>query len=89
MTLTFSGNVTGTGAGTGGFVLTASGGACTLTVVTTITTTITFTISRNIGPGETMTLAYTPGTVVGSPSGNPVSAFSGFSVTNGQGGGQG
>lgn len=87
--MTFSANVTGTGGGNGGFTMTASGGACTLTVTGTAGATVSFNISRTIVGGETITLSYTPGTVVAASGGAAVQAFSNFPVTNGQGGGVG
>lgn len=78
-TLVFSEPVTGHA----GFVLTASGGASSLTYAAgNGTDTFTFTLGRTIVADEVLTLAYVPGDAEDA-TGNALEAFSGFAVTNG------
>lgn len=80
--LVFSESVIRGGSGIG-FVLTASGGAVSLTWTSSqsLSGTLTLATDRAIGQGETLTLAYTPGDIADA-DGEPLAAFSGFAVTN-------
>lgn len=85
LTVTFSRPVGGF-SGASGFTLDASGGAATVTYTSgTGTTTIVFTVSREIDPGETVTMDYDPGT--GNVAGTTgdlaeMAAFSDYPVAN-------
>ncbi|WOB06465.1 beta strand repeat-containing protein [Piscinibacter gummiphilus] len=70
--------------GAGGLVLTASGGAVTITAVDVNGTTTTCTLSRPIVNGESMTLAYTSGSssVPFASASGSMANFSGAVVTN-------
>jgi len=70
--------------GNGGFVMTPSGAAVTMTYDSgSGTSTLLYNLSRTIAIGETATLAYTqPGNGVEDLSGNDLANFSGTSVTN-------
>jgi hypothetical protein len=87
LTLTFSGALTSADpTGTGGLVLTASGGASAVSGVdvTSGNAVVTATLGRSIANGETLSLAYTLGSS-SAPFANAagqVANFSGFSVTN-------
>lgn len=66
-----------------GFTITPSGGATTLTYTSGETSnTLVFSTSRFILSGETVTVTYTPGNVVGSSGSIPADAFATQSVTN-------
>ena len=81
LTITWSETVVATAST--GFTITPSGGAATLSHVSTSGNTSTFTISRIILYGETAVIGYTqPGDGIEDPTGNDVVTFSGFSVTN-------
>jgi hypothetical protein len=74
---------TGAG-GNGGFALTASGGAVTLSYASgSGSGTLVFTASRTILSGETLSLAYTqPGNGWEDAAGNDLATFTGQAVTN-------
>ena len=74
--------------GNGGFAVTMSGGAATLTYSSGDgTNTLVYDISRTITPGvETGTLAYTqPGDGVEESTGTDLASFTGYAVSNGGG----
>jgi len=69
--------------GNGGFTLTASGGAVTLTFDEIVTNAIFYDCSRTIGSHETLTLAYVqPGNGIEDTAGNDLASFSDQSVNN-------
>lgn len=70
--------------GNGGFAVTLSGGAATLSYVSgDETSTLVYALSRVVAPGETGTLAYTqPGNGVEDLAGNDLATFSGQTITN-------
>ena len=80
----FDESVTFGAGGNGGFAVTMSGGAATLTYSSGDgTDTLTYSISRTVAYNETGTLAYTqPGDGVEDSSGNDLVTFSGTSITN-------
>jgi hypothetical protein len=81
LTITWSETVVATAST--GFTITPSGGAATLSHVSTSGNTSTFTISRIILYGETAVIGYTqPGDGIEDPTGNDVVIFSDFPVTN-------
>lgn len=67
--------------GSTGFSLSATDGDPSLSGVTNTGVAHTYTIGRTIGSHETLTLDYTPGTVVDYNS-NALAAFADFGVTN-------
>lgn len=84
LTLVFDENVNvGTG-GNGGFALTASGGAATLTYASGDgTTTLVYDISRVVEDDETLTLDYTqPGDGIEDDAGNDLANIEDEAVTN-------
>lgn len=69
--------------GDGGFTVSASGGAVTVSNVVATGSAITLTLSRTINNGETITWSYTqPGNGIEDSAGNDLVTFSGQSVTN-------
>lgn len=70
--------------GNGGFVITPSGGASSLTYASGAgSSTLVYTLGRTIVTNETATLAYTqPGNGVEDASGNDLASFSGTNVVN-------
>lgn len=86
ITLNFSKTVVFGAGGNGGFVVTMSGGASTMTYSSGAgTTALVYTLSRTVSADETGTLAYTqPGNgVEGSIIGDDLGSFAGFAVTVG------
>lgn len=83
VTVNFDAAVTSPGAGWGGFTLSINGGAGSAISQTggAGTTAVVFSASPAGVYGDTLTLAYTPGDVIG-PTGVKLAAFSGRSVTN-------
>lgn len=78
LTIYCSENVSIGAGGNGGFAITMSGGAATLTYDSISGRSITYTTSRTIATSETGTLAYTqPGNGVEDASGNDMESFSG------------
>lgn len=84
LTLTADEAITVGSGGNGGFAMTASGGAVTLTYSAgSGSTSVTYMTSRTIDAAETLTLAYTqPGNGWEDAAGNDLANFSGASVTN-------
>jgi uncharacterized repeat protein (TIGR02059 family) len=83
ITLTFSEPVAVGSGGSGGFVLTASGGASAMTFVSGSGTSLIYSLGRQVAQDETLTLAYTqPGNGIEDASGNDLATFSGAAVTN-------
>lgn len=84
VTLTFSEAVSIGSGGNGGFAITPSGGAATLSYSSgSGSSSLVYTASRTILQGETATIAYTqPGNGVEDAAGNDLASFSGTSVTN-------
>lgn len=70
--------------GSGGLAITASGGAVSATYSSISATEIIWTLSRTIGTGETVTVAYTqPGNGIENPfDGQDVANFTGLAVVN-------
>jgi hypothetical protein len=85
-TIPFSETVTSATSGTGGFTISASGGAATLAYASgSGTSSLVYTISRVIASSETVTLTYAvpgSGAVVEDTTGNDLVSFSGSSITN-------
>jgi hypothetical protein len=84
LNLSFSNPVTIT---TAGWSVTASGGAATVSAVTSGSGTegVVFDLSRNIASGETMSISYNPSTgATVSPTGNEIAAISNFFVDTGE-----
>lgn len=84
VTLAFSETVSIGAGGNGGFALTPSGGAASLTYSSgSGSSSLVYTSNRTINSGETATVAYTqPGNGVEDAAGNDLATFSGTSVTN-------
>ena len=72
----------------GAFAVTAAGGAITVTGVSITGSTVTLTLATAVEAGQTVTLAYTPGTnPIQDAADNDASPLSGRTVTNNTGGG--
>ena len=83
ITLVFSEAVTVGGGGSGGFALTMSGGAVTMSSPTGSGTTRTYTLSRLVAGTETGTISYTqPGNGYEDSVFQDVASFSGQAVSN-------
>lgn len=84
LTIPTSENVSFGAGGNGGFALTSSGGAVTLTYLSgSGTSALVYTTSRTIYSTETLTLGYTqPGAGVQDAAANDMVSFSGTAVTN-------
>lgn len=82
--LTASEDVVAGAGGTGGFTISASGGAITSSSKVVAGTTVTLaTLSRTFGAGETVTVSYVqPGNGIEDAAGNDLATFSGQSITN-------
>lgn len=80
---TFNEPVTYGAGGTGGFVLSLSGGAVTATYASGAgTSTLTYSLSRTVGAGESGTVAFTqPGAGIRDTSGNDLANVSATAIT--------
>jgi hypothetical protein len=84
ITLAFSEAVSVGAGGNGGFTVSLSGGAATLTYSSgSGSSSLVYTISRTVNQGETGTISYTqPGNGIEDTSGNDLATFSNSAVTN-------
>ncbi len=84
ITLAFDESVSVGAGGNGGFTVSLSGGACTLTYSSgSGSSSLVYTTSRTIQSGETGTISYTqPGNGIEDAAGNDLATFTGSAITN-------
>jgi len=83
LTLVFNENISIGAGGNGGFTLTPSGGAATVSFSSSSATSLVYTISRTIQQSETVTISYTqPTNGVEDTAGNDLANITDSAVTN-------